>query len=42
MPGGSDITEQSKKRSIQKLRAGQLEAKFKSKRALYQYLTIQW
>ena len=32
----------TKKRSIQKLRVEDLESKFKSKRALYDYLTIQW
>ena len=32
----------SKKRGIQKLRASDLESKFQSKRALYQYLTVQW
>lgn len=41
MPGG-DISELSKKRNMQKLRAGELEVKFQTKRALYQYLTIQW
>ena len=32
----------SKKRNLQKLRAGELEGKFQSKRAVYQYLTVQW
>ena len=32
---GTDIGEISKKRNMQKLRAGELEIKFKSKRALY-------
>ena len=40
MADKADISELSKKRNIQQLRAGQLEYKFKSKRALYQYLNI--
>ena len=35
-------TTSSKKRNMQKVRAEELESRFKSKRAIYQYLIIQW
>jgi hypothetical protein len=32
----------SKKRNMQKLRAEELESKFRDKRAVYTYLTVHW